>query len=134
MDDAGAGTDYSQAETRHAQPRHGAQGEPMERPDNYEWWVDSIHDSLCQIAGRFDDINPRSNACRHVCDETYLDLSHFVECVLSNGYTDVPAEQWEVIVDLSQEEDLESSTARVKASMVLDSPYFQNRRRWAYGG
>jgi hypothetical protein len=106
----------------------------MERPDNYEWWIDSIQDCLCQIAGRFDNINPRSNACSHVCDETYIELSHFVEGVLGNGYNDVPPEHWRTIVDLSEDEDLESVTAKEKASTVLDSVYFQNRPRWPYTG
>jgi hypothetical protein len=106
----------------------------MVRPDNYEWWIDAIQDCMCQVAGRFEDINPRSNACRHVCDETYIDLSHFVECVVSHGYIDVPADQWRAIVELSNDEDLESATAKAKASEVLDSPYFQSRPRWSYGG
>jgi hypothetical protein len=106
----------------------------MERPENYEWWIDSIQDNLCQIAGRFDDINPRSNACRHVCDETYFDLPHFVQCVLSNRFVDVPIEQWRTIVSLSANENLEAPAAIETASKVLDTAYFRNRVRWSYSG
>lgn len=106
----------------------------MNRPENYEWWIDSIQDCLCQIAGRFNDINPRSNACRHVCDETHIDLSHFVECVVSNGFVDVPAEQWDAIRELSATDDLESSTAASTANLLLDAPYFRDRPRWPYAG
>ena len=107
---------------------------PMDEPENYEWWIDSIQDCLCQIAGRFEEINARSNSCRHVCDETYIDLSHFVECVLSNGYNDVPTEHWRTIVNLSECDDLESADAKSKVHTVLDSTYFQNRARWPYSG
>ena len=106
----------------------------MPRPENYDWWIDSIQDCLCQIASRFDDINPRSNACRHLCDETYIELSHFVECVLSNGFVDVPTEQWNAILDLSGTDDLETSIAVSKAKSVLDAPYFRQRPRWPYAG
>jgi hypothetical protein len=106
----------------------------MQRPENYGWWIDSIQDCLCQIAGRFNDINPRSNACRHVCDETYIDLFHFVECVLSSGFVDIPTEQWNAILDLSETDDLETNTAVSKASSVLDAPYFRGRPRWPYAG
>jgi hypothetical protein len=106
----------------------------MKRPDSYDWWIDSIQDCLCQIAGRFNAINPRSNACRHVCDETYADLSHFVDCVRSNGFVDVPTEQWNVILELSEGANLETLAAVSKANMVLDSAYFRERPRWPYGG
>ena len=106
----------------------------MMRPDNYDWWIDSIQDCLCQIAGRFDAINPRSNACRHVCDETYEDLSLFVECVLDNGFVDVPTEQWKTILELSESENLETRAAMSKANRVLDAAYFLERPRWPYGG
>lgn len=106
----------------------------MKRPENYDWWIDSIQDVLCQIAGRFEDLNPRGNACKHVCDETYIDLSHFVDCVRRSGYVDVPAEQWNVILELSENRDLEGSAANAKAATVLDAPYFQNRPRWPYAG
>ena len=106
----------------------------MHRPENYDWWIDSIQDCLCQIAGRFDDINPRSNACKHVCDETYIDLSHFVECVLSNGFLDVPTNHWNIILELAESDNLEANTAVSAAQSVLDASYFLDRPRWPYAG
>lgn len=106
----------------------------MDRPENYDWWIDSIQDCLCQIAGRFDEINPRSNACRHVCDETYIDLRHFVEGVRGNGFVDVPADLWTVIFELSEMDDLETPTAISRANSVLDASYFAKRPRWPYSG
>jgi len=104
------------------------------RPKNYEWWIDSIQDCLYQVACRFEEINARSNACRHVCDETYIELSHFVECVLSNGYNNVPMEHWRTIEDLSNCDDLETAVAKSAANTILDSTYFQKRARWPYSG
>ncbi len=104
----------------------------MNRPDDYEWWIDSIQDCMCQIAGRFDSINPKSNACRHVCDETYEDLSHFVDCVRNNGYCNVPDDTWQLILKLSESDDLESNDCKSAASAVLESAYFRDRKRWQY--
>ncbi len=102
-------------------------------PEYYEWWIDAIQDCMCQIAGRFDSMNPRGSACRHVCDETYVDLWHFVDCVETSGYNDVPASIWRMIVDLSKDKDLESGPAKTTATTVLESAFFQNRPRWQYG-
>ena len=104
----------------------------MERSDNYDWWIDSIQDCLCQIAGRFDAMNPRGNACRHLCDETYIDLAHFVECVTSHKFIDVPTQQWSVILELTEADDLETPHAVAQANTLLDSSYFRDRARWPY--
>lgn len=105
----------------------------MTRPPHYEWWIDSIQDSLAQIAQQHDAINVGSNACRHVCDETYIDLAHFVETVTAYGFCDVPRDVWRRIVELAAADDLESVASRSLAAQCLASDYLRRRQRWVYG-
>ena len=93
-----------------------------------------IHDCMGQIAGDYDSINAASGACHHVCDETYIDLAAYVDCVLDNAFCDVPNDVWQLILDLSKSGDLESDSARTSAASVLESRYFRDRKRWKYRG
>ncbi len=104
----------------------------MQRHELYEWWIDSIQDCLGQVAGQLDSVDPHGGQCSHVCDETFVDLEHFVDVVQRNGYCDVPAQVWATICALSQFDDLESDSAKLKATQCLASTYFQDRVRWQY--
>jgi hypothetical protein len=106
----------------------------MGKPDElYEWWIDVIHDCMCQISGKFELMNPNSGLCRHLCEEVYDDIDIHVNAVITDGYCDVPQDLWQLIVELSKVDDLETADSKVKANKVLDSDYFQNRKRWPYG-
>lgn len=105
----------------------------VQRPDQYEWWIDMIQDCLCQVAGQFDKINPGGGMCHHVCDETYIDLETHVEMVVSNGFCDVPPKTWMLIVELSESNELEVDVAMKIASQCLSDEFFAGRERWTYG-
>ncbi|MEZ6037511.1 MAG: hypothetical protein R3F29_08525 [Planctomycetota bacterium] len=102
----------------------------MTRPQSYEWWIDAIQDCLGQIAQQHEAINESGGACRHVCDETYVDLDHFLGVVTANGFCDVPPDVWQRVVELSQAEDLDSRASRAVASECLAADYFRSRERW----
>jgi hypothetical protein len=104
-------------------------GAKQGRPEYYEYWVDCIQDCLCQIAGEFDRINPGSGACKHLCEETYIDFSIYADDLISSGYNDIPKQQRDLILELSHKNNLENAESMKMASVVLQSDYFLNRTR-----
>ena len=105
------------------------------KPANYEWWVDVVHDCICQIAQEYDQINPRSNACRHVCDETVIDLDHFLSVIRQHQCSDIPSDLLGQLEKLAATEvsQLLEPTSQTIGREILRSDYFQKRGRWSYG-
>lgn len=106
----------------------------ISKPTNYEWWVDVVHDCLCQISEEYDQINPRSNACRHICDETAIDLSHFLNVIRQHRCSDIPSNLFKQLEELAsfEVEQLLAPSSHSIARAILLSEYFQRRQRWLY--